>query len=193
MRFHPWLPSQPPHTLHSLQSPHWPWSDSSDGARYWGPTINLPSDFLKENTQRLQVLRALPGVLLGGIRNVSLFVLKLNCLLFPPVLLMSSMWQQAGGLSVLTRSWREGGRPVKQSEGREGRSGAVWCSCTWSKIYTCKHTHTHTTEAVHACALLCVQKCLHTWKWCAYNCFFPAGNTLTLIELIRCADGNCCM
>lgn len=65
----------------------------------------------------------MPGVLLGGIRNVSLFVLKLNCLLFPPVLLMSSMWQQAGGLSILTRSWRE---REKQSEVRECR---WWWGC----------------------------------------------------------------
>lgn len=73
----------------------------------------------------------MPGVLLGGIRNVSLFVLKLNCLLFPPVLLMSSMWQQAGGLSILTRGWREG---EKQSEVRE---------CRWWWGVFCAHTREH--------------------------------------------------
>lgn len=69
-------------------------------------------------------------------------MLKLNCLLFPTVLLMSSMWQQAGGLSVLTRSWRVGEREsgyTKQGEKVEVRGSWVRTSYT---IY--KHTHART-------------------------------------------------
>lgn len=53
---------------------------------------------------------------------------------------MSSMWQQAGGLSVLTRSWRVGEREsgyTKRGEKVEVRGSLVHISST---IY--KHTHT---------------------------------------------------
>lgn len=62
---------------------------------------------------------------------------------------------------------REGEGPVKQSEGRKGRSGAVWC--THARAHTCMHTY---DAGMHACVLLH----RHTWKQCAY---IQCGNTLT--------------
>lgn len=54
---------------------------------------------------------------------------------------MSSMWQPAGVLSVLTRSWREE-RPLEQSESKE-RSGAVW-----RYVYALKRTNRIDATAV---------------------------------------------
>lgn len=56
-------------------------------------------------------------------------MLKLNCLLFPPVP-VNELHVAAGRRLIRLDKELEGRgeRPVKQSEGREGRSGAVWCA-----------------------------------------------------------------